>query len=60
MPPEPSLLSIDPHDWHARAEDALEKARSMKPGAERALALKKAGQLQVAADLKLILRKPKG
>ena len=46
------LLSIDPHDWHARAEEALEKARRMKPGPARSLALKKAGQLQVAADLK--------
>jgi hypothetical protein len=59
MPSDSELLSIDPHDWHARAEDALEKARSMKPGPERALALKKAGQFQVAADLKLTLRKPK-
>ena len=58
--PESQLLSIDPHDWYTRAENALEKARNMKPGPERALALKKAGQLQVAADLKLALsrRKP--
>jgi hypothetical protein len=41
MPSDPELLSIDPHDWYARAEDALEKARSMKPGPERALAQKK-------------------
>jgi hypothetical protein len=51
---------MDPHDWYARAEDALEKARSMKPGPERSLALKKAGQLQVAADLKLVLSRSKG
>ena len=50
------LLSIDPHDWHARAEEALEKARRMKPGPARSLALKKAGQLQVTADLKRALR----
>jgi hypothetical protein len=50
------LLSIDPHDWHARAEQALETACGMKPGPERALALKKAGELQVAADLKRSLR----
>jgi hypothetical protein len=57
---ESQLHSIDPHDWYTRAEDALAKARNMKPGPERALALKKAGQLQVAADLKLALsrRKP--
>jgi hypothetical protein len=53
-------LSIDPHDWYARAEDALEKARNMQPGPERALALKEAGQLQVAADLKLALSRRKG
>ena len=59
MQPQSELLSIDPHDWHARAEQALEKARRMKPGPARALALKKAGQLQVAADLKRALRAEK-
>jgi hypothetical protein len=39
-------------DWQARAEDALEKARKMKLGPERFDAMKKAGQLRVAADLK--------
>jgi hypothetical protein len=52
MPPEPDLLSVDPHDWQARAEDALLAAQSMKPGPARSEALKKAGQLRVAADLK--------
>jgi hypothetical protein len=47
---------IDPHDWQARAEDALEKARKMKPGPERFEAMKKAGQLRVAADLKRTLK----
>lgn len=42
----------DRHDWHARAAEALEKARKMKPGPERNEALKKAGQLQSAADLR--------
>jgi hypothetical protein len=51
MPSQPAA-SIDPHDWDARAEDALTRARKMKPGPARAEALKKAGQLQVAADLK--------
>jgi hypothetical protein len=41
----------DRHDWLARAAEALEKARKMKPGAERNEALKKAGQLQNAADV---------
>jgi hypothetical protein len=49
--PESQMLSIDPDEWYTRAEDALEIARNMKPGPERALALKKAGQLQVADDL---------
>lgn len=39
------------HDWLARAAEALEKARRMKPGAERNEALKKAGQLQNAAEV---------
>ena len=42
----------DKHDWQARAAEALAKARKMKPGAERTEALKKAGQLQVAADMR--------
>lgn len=50
---------IDRHDWQARAEDALEKARKMKPGPERIEAMKKAGQLQVAADLKRALKSDK-
>ena len=59
MQSQSELLSIDPHDWRSRAEQALEKARRMKPGPERALALKKAGELQVAADLKHALRAKK-
>jgi hypothetical protein len=43
MQSQSKLLSIDPQDWHARAEQALEKARKMKPDPARALALKKAG-----------------
>jgi hypothetical protein len=39
------------HDWLARATQALEKARRMKPGAERNEAQKKAGQLQNAAEV---------
>jgi len=43
--------SPERHDWFARAAEALEKARKVKPGAERNEALKKAGQLQSAADV---------
>ena len=59
MQSQSELLSIDPHDWHARAEQALEQARRMKPGPKRALALKKAGELRVAADLKHALKAKK-
>jgi hypothetical protein len=59
MHSQSKMLSIDPHDWHARADEALEKARRMKPGPARSLALKKAGQLQVAADLKRALKAEK-
>jgi hypothetical protein len=48
--------SPDRHHWFARAAEALEKARKMKPGAERNAALKKAGQLQSAADMMGYLR----
>lgn len=52
MPGNRNAELPDRHDWHARAAEALEKARKMKPGDERTEALKKAGQLQVAADVK--------
>jgi hypothetical protein len=43
--------SPDRHDWFARAAEALERARKMKTGPERNEVLKKAGQLQSAADV---------
>jgi hypothetical protein len=43
--------STDKSDWLARAAEALEKARMMKPGSERDEAMKKAGQLRSAADV---------
>jgi hypothetical protein len=43
--------SLDRHDGLSRAAEALEKARKMKPGPERNEALKRAGQLQSAADM---------
>jgi hypothetical protein len=52
MRPQPPPPFIDPHDARALAEEALLKARKMKPGPERSAALKQAGQLQVAAELK--------
>jgi hypothetical protein len=46
----------DRHDWYARATEALQRARQMKPGAKRSEALKKAGQLQTAADIRGYLK----
>jgi hypothetical protein len=47
---------IQPHegdrDWDAEATEALEAARLMPPGAEKTEALKRAGLLRNAADLR--------
>jgi len=47
--------NIDRHDWDARASDALENAKKLPPGSKRIEAIKKAGQLRVAADMKDLL-----
>ena len=47
------------HDWDTRAEQALAEARRMPNGPERSKALRKAGQLRVAADMKRLLSKPR-
>jgi hypothetical protein len=44
--------SNDAISWDARAIEALEKARLMPPGQERSEALKKAGILRNATDLR--------
>jgi hypothetical protein len=44
--------SPDRHDWFARVAEALEKARKMQSGHARNEALKKAGRLQTAADVR--------
>jgi hypothetical protein len=46
------------HDWDARAEEALAEARKLPNGPERSEALRKAGQLRLAADMKRLLGKP--
>jgi hypothetical protein len=51
MGKDSSEQSPDRRDWLARAAEALEKACKTKPGRERNEALKKAGQLQSAADM---------
>jgi hypothetical protein len=43
--------SRDGTDWHIKAAEALEAARLMPPGQEKAEALKKAGMLRNAADI---------
>lgn len=47
--------NIDRHDWNARALEALENAKKLPPGSKRIEAIKKAGQLRVAADMKDLL-----
>jgi hypothetical protein len=48
------LMRNDPdrHDWAARASDALAEAKKLPPGLKRAEAIRKAGQLRIAADMK--------
>jgi hypothetical protein len=47
--------NIDRHDWNARALEALENAKKLPPGSKRIEAIKKAGQLRIAADMKDLL-----
>jgi hypothetical protein len=51
---------LDSHDWAARAADALTQAKKLPPGSMRSEAIRKAGQLRVAADMKnwLMTKKP--
>jgi hypothetical protein len=46
---------LDIHDWAARASEALTQAKKLPPGSLRSRAIKKAGQLRVAADMKNLL-----
>ena len=39
-------------DWDAKANEALEAARLIPPGIEKSWALKKAGMLRNAADMR--------
>jgi hypothetical protein len=43
------------HGWDARAQEARDEARKMPHGAARTEAMKKAGQLRLAADMKALL-----
>ena len=55
-----SQPSRDDPDWDAKATDALEKARAMPPGQEKTEALKKAGMLRNAADIRGIFFAKRG
>ena len=43
---------LDSHDWAARASQALAQAKKLPPGLKRSEAIRKAGQLRIAADMK--------
>jgi hypothetical protein len=43
---------IDSHDWTTRASEALAQAKKLPPGSKRSEAIRKAGQLRTAADMK--------
>jgi hypothetical protein len=55
MKRRPRHREAESHDWHARAEEALDEARKLPHGAARTEALKKAGQLRLAADMRQLL-----
>jgi hypothetical protein len=50
----------DHHDWAARAAEALAKAKKLPPGSMRVEAIRKAGQLRIAAAMKnwLTMKEP--
>lgn len=58
--PQQIYLSPDSIEWSAKADEALEDARRIPPGAERTEALKKAGLLRKAADAYGIIFAAKG
>ena len=53
---------LDSHDWAARAAEALAQAKKLPPGSMRSEAIRKAGQLRIAADMKNLLmsKEPSG
>jgi hypothetical protein len=50
--PEVTRNDPDNHDWAAQASAALAQAKKLPPGLKRSEAIRKAGQLRVAADMK--------
>jgi hypothetical protein len=55
MTRRPKHRGAENHDWDARAQEVLDEARKMPHGAARTEALKKAGQLRLAADMRGLL-----
>ena len=53
---------LDRHDWAARAAESLAQAKKLPPGLKRSEAIRKAGQLRFAADMKnwLKAKEPNG
>jgi hypothetical protein len=43
---------LDRHDWAARAAQALARAKKLPRGSKRSEAIRKAGQLRYAAEMK--------
>jgi hypothetical protein len=52
---ETTDAGLHSHDWDTRASEALAEAKKLPPGLKRSEAIKKAGQLRVAADMKNLL-----
>jgi hypothetical protein len=55
MKRRPGRSGAENRDWDALAQEALDEARKMPHGAARTEALKKAGQLRLAADMRQLL-----
>jgi hypothetical protein len=51
MRKRPNQQGPDHHEWDARAREALDEARRLPHGPARTEAMKKAGQLRLAADM---------
>ena len=56
----PQATTTDLHDWDARAEAAFEAARELPHGPKRSEALRQAGQLRIAADVRGFLLPRRG
>jgi hypothetical protein len=55
MKPSPTNRPARHHDWDALAREALDAALQLPHGEARSEALRKAGQLRLAAEMKQML-----